>query len=59
MHTNEIPRSKIYHCRIFRDCASYDDGNGIDLYKEKYMDHKKMTVTETPEELEEQEEMDI
>lgn len=33
--------------------------NGIDLYKEKYMDHKKMTVTETPEGLEEQEEMDI
>lgn len=32
--------------------------NGIDLYKEKYMDHKKMTVTETPEGLEEQEEMD-
>lgn len=33
--------------------------NGIDLYKEKYMDHKKMAVTKTPEELEEQEEMDV
>lgn len=27
--------------------------NGIDLYKEKYIDHKKMSVIENPEELDE------